>query len=182
MESSPSTDPDVASLQAGDAGSWEALFERMYPRMLAYAERRVGSREDARDAVSETFARLVKSLDRLQETAVTADGWCFGILHHVVMDTQRRSYRNRRGTPTQRRDEPEPADNLLLVDEHRAVRAAFDQLSPKDRDLLELRVVAGLSADEVATILDMGPGAVRMAQARALGRLRAVLDLADVDR
>jgi RNA polymerase sigma-70 factor (ECF subfamily) len=37
-------------------------------------------------------------------------------------------------------------------------------------------VVAGLSADEVATVLSMRPGAIRMAQHRALERLRALLD------
>ena len=59
---------DLALLRARDAATWEALFDRMYPRMLAYAERRVGSREDARDAVSEAFARMVKSLDEERPT------------------------------------------------------------------------------------------------------------------
>ena len=53
--------------------------------------------------------------------------------------------------------------------------AAFALLPDRDRELLELRVVAGLSSDEVASILDMQPGAVRTAQARALDKLRAVL-------
>jgi RNA polymerase sigma-70 factor (ECF subfamily) len=69
-----------------------------------------------------------------------------------------------------------PEDQLLLSDEHRQVRDAFDRLSPKDRDLLELRVVGGLSAGEVGEIMKMRPGAVRMAQQRALTRLRSHLD------
>ena len=40
-------------------------------------------------------------------------------------------------------------------------------------------MVAGLSSEEVASILDMLPGAVRTAQARALTKLRAVLDRSD---
>jgi RNA polymerase sigma-70 factor (ECF subfamily) len=141
--------------------------------MLAYAERRVGTREDARDAVSETFARLVKSVDGLAKLGATPDGWCFGILHHVVADAQRRMYRRRKGSPVDPCAEGEVGDALVLADEHKAVRDAFSRLSPKDRDVLELRVVAGLQAEEVAQILSMRPGAVRMAQARALDRLRA---------
>ncbi len=164
---------DFARLQARDAATWEALFDRMYPRMLAYAERRVGSREDARDAVSESFARLVKSVDGLAKPGATPDGWCFGILHHVVADAQRRMYRRPSGSPVDVRVEGEVGDSLVLADEHAAVRDAFAELSPKDRDVLELRVVAGLQAEEVAQILSMRPGAVRMAQVRALDRLRA---------
>jgi RNA polymerase sigma-70 factor (ECF subfamily) len=173
LETAANQDGDLARLRARDATTWEALFDRMYPRMLAYAERRVESREDARDAVSETFARMVKSLDGLTKPGVTPDGWCFGILHHVVTDVQRRMYRRRKGIPADIHVDGEVADALVLADEHQAVRAAFSQLSPRDRDVLELRVVAGLGAEEVALILSMRPGAVRMAQVRALERLRA---------
>ena len=58
----------------------------------------------------------------------------------------------------------------------RAVRAAFAKLGPADQEVLELRIMAGLSADEVAQTLGKRPGAVRMAQNRALGRLRALMD------
>jgi RNA polymerase sigma-70 factor, ECF subfamily len=173
LETAAVQDGDVARLKARDTAAWEALFDRMYPRMLAYAERRVGSPEDAKDAVSEAFARLVKSLDGLTRPGVTSDGWCFGILHHVVADAQRRMYRRRKGVPADIRAEGEVAEALVLADEHQAVRAAFAELSPRDRDLLELRVIAGLSAEEVGLILSMRPGAVRMAQARALERLRS---------
>ena len=54
--------------------------------------------------------------------------------------------------------------------------AAFARLRPEERDLLELRVTAGLDAEEVATVLGKRPGAVRMAQARALARLRTFLE------
>jgi RNA polymerase sigma-70 factor (ECF subfamily) len=173
LETAADQDGDLTRLKARDAVAWAALFDRMYPRMLAYAERRVASREDARDAVSETFARLVKSVDGLTKPGVTPDGWCFGILHHVVADVQRRMYRRREGMPADVRADGEVADALVLADEHQAVRAAFAQLSPRDRDVLELRVIAGLDAEQVAQILSMRPGAVRMAQVRALDRLRA---------
>lgn len=56
------------------------------------------------------------------------------------------------------------------------MRAAFAKLSKADRELLELRVVAGLSSEDAAAALGKKPGAVRMAQARALEKLRAHLE------
>ena len=62
----------------------------------------------------------------------------------------------------------------MIADEEAAeVRRAFGELSAEDQELLELRVFAGLSADEVGAILERRPGSVRMAQHRAIGRLRA---------
>src|SRR5207248_9756458 len=57
-----------------------------------------------------------------------------------------------------------------------AVRAAFERLGPANQELLELRVMAGLSAEAVGQVLGKRPGAVRMAQNRALGRLRALME------
>jgi RNA polymerase sigma-70 factor (ECF subfamily) len=66
-------------------------------------------------------------------------------------------------------------EQAALSEEHAAVRRAFDHLSQDDRDLLELRVVAGLSSEEAAYVLQRRPGAVRVAQSRALKRLRTYL-------
>ena len=55
-------------------------------------------------------------------------------------------------------------------------RAAFARLDPDERELLELRVVGGLSSADVAAALGKQPGTVRMAQMRALARLRTFLE------
>jgi RNA polymerase sigma-70 factor (ECF subfamily) len=167
---------DLGLLRSRHPEAWDAFFERMYARLLGYAERRLGAGEDARDAVSETFTRMVGSVDAIGRRAVNPDAWCFGILHHVVADHHRRAYRARTASLLPNDAAVVPEDQLLLSDEHRQVRDAFDRLSPKDRDLLELRVVGGLSAGEVGEIMKMRPGAVRMAQQRALTRLRSHLD------
>jgi len=59
------------------------------------------------------------------------------------------------------------------------VRRCFSLLSEKERELLELRVVAGLSAEQVAAVLKKRPGAVRSAQSRALAHLRTLMEQDD---
>ncbi len=165
----------VGRLRAGDPASWETLYRRMYPSMFAYARRRLSSAEEAQDAVSETLTRTVAGLDRLADAGARPESWLFGVLRHVVTDRQRHDYR-RRDLPSRREiDAPDPLESLVVDEEQRAVRSAFTKLSERDRELLELRVVAGFSADEVAELLDMQPGAVRTAQSRALDRLRSLL-------
>jgi RNA polymerase sigma-70 factor (ECF subfamily) len=175
VEESADHGGEASRLVAGDAATWEALYGRVYPAMLAYADRRLGTIEDARDAVSEAMSRAVATVERMAELSLVPEAWLFAILRHVVIDQQRRVYR-RRALPVSRHiAEAEPLEQLVIGDEQAAIKAAFARLPDRDRELLELRVVAGLSSDEAASILGMRAGSVRMAQARALNRLRSLM-------
>lgn len=65
---------------------------------------------------------------------------------------------------------------MLLHDAGNEVSDLLDSLSDKARDILILRVFEGLPADEVAQLVGSTPGAVRVAQHRALAKLRAVVE------
>jgi len=166
---------EITALCHGDREAWTGFYERVYPTMLAYARRRLGSRDAASDAVAEALARTVATVARMSSLDVSPEAWAYGILRHVVHDVWRRRGRERRSVVPLSPAGPDPTESVGLSDEHRVVRQAFNQLSGADREVLELRVIAHLSSEEVAAILDMSPGAVRMAQARALTRLRATL-------
>jgi len=165
----------VARAKENDGDAWEELYLHVYPRLLAYARRRLPA-DEARDAVSETMARAINAIDRFEPKGYGFEGWLFGICRHVVADTHRATGRRARGTPNDTADDASPDEGLLHDEEAEAVRAAFAKLSDADRELLELRVVAGLSSEDAAAALGKRPGAVRMAQARALERLRGHLE------
>jgi len=162
-------------LRNRDPAAWESFYERVYPMMLAFAERRMGRGEAARDAVSEALARTVKTVARMQELDAAPEAWSFGILRHVIADHHRKAYRDRTVVEPYNDNAPDATTNVDVTFEHESVRQAFSLLSESDRELLELRVVAGLSSEEVATILSMRPSAVRMAQMRALEKLRSLM-------
>jgi RNA polymerase sigma-70 factor, ECF subfamily len=164
----------VERARAMDHAAWETLYRRLYPRLVAYARRRLDD-DRARDAVAECFARAVAGIDRFAWRGAGFDAWVIGILRYVVIDEQRDRDRERRRRPELGPVVDDPGDALIRDEEAVAVRAALQRLSSADRELLELRVVAGLSAEDVAAVIHKRPGAVRMAQARALGRLRAEL-------
>jgi len=168
----------VARARDGDEAAWDALYRAVYPRLLAYAQRRLSSPDAARDAVSETMARAITKIDRFTWTAGGFEAWLFGILRHVVLDAQRAAGR-RTHVPMvidRASDEPSPLDQVLNDEEAAAVRIAFARLDPAEQELLELRVVSRLSAEEVASVIGKRPGAVRTAQSRALARLRVLME------
>ena len=166
-----------ALLAEGDPGAWRDFYARVYPSMVAYARRRLGTLEAARDAVAEALARTVTTVGRMEEVGASPEAWGFGILRNVVADAQRRRSREWRVVATLAPDPPGAEERAAIADEHDEVRRAFERLSEHDREILELRTVAGLTSDEVASVLLMNPGAVRMAHARALARLRDLLEV-----
>ena len=162
---------------AGDHDAWEKIYRHVYPRLRSYAARQVGA-DGADDVVNETMTRAVAGIGGFRWEPAGIDPWLFGIARRVAVDHHRKVGRARRlnRAASSPAGDAQPGDAVELADEHAAVRAAFDQLTPSERELLELRVVAGLSAEQSAAVLGKRAGAVRVAQSRALSRLRHILD------
>ncbi len=121
------------------------------------------------------MARAVARIATFQWRDGGFDAWLYGILRHVVIDAQRADAREFRRRVPAEASAASPLDFVLEGEEAEAVRGAFAELLPADQEVLQLRVVAGLSAEEVGVVLGKRPGAVRMAQSRALAQLRRKL-------
>ena len=164
----------------GDPDAWEAVYRRVYPRLFAFCRRRLTSDHEADDVVAEVMARAIGGSDRYRPGAAGIDGWLFGICRNVLRETWRGHQRDDRwqdlGPSLIPLVDDGPLDQVLHHEERTRLVAAFARLEPDERDLLELRVSAGLDAAEVGKVLGKRPGAVRMAQTRALARLRVFLE------
>ncbi|MGH9186677.1 MAG: RNA polymerase sigma factor [Acidimicrobiales bacterium] len=164
--------------QAGeyDPGAWEALYRRVYQPLYGYALRRLAEPLAAEDAVSETMTRALDRIGQFTWKGAGFEAWLYGILRNVVHEAWRASARTARASslpvPVA---EASPPEVVIAGEEAAAVRRAFADLSAEDQEVLELRVVSGLSAEQVAAVQGRRAGAVRMAQHRALARLHALL-------
>ena len=163
-----------------DGDAWDELYTDAYPRLFGYCRRRSASDQDADEVVAEVLSRAVAGIEQFVWGETQFIGWLFGICHNVLRESWRRTERDRaRVVRVAGLADPapsEPSDAIVDDEQYTEVRAAFAKLSSEDRDVLELRIVAGLGATAVGAILDCSAGAVRMAQSRALGRLRALLN------
>jgi RNA polymerase sigma-70 factor (ECF subfamily) len=152
---------------------FEDLYRVTYPRVLAYA-RSMASREDADDAVAETYAiawRRQRDIPRSAEL-----GWLIGVTRRVLANARRG--RRRAGALhalldlQPRAPGPDPADCI----EDAELRAALLALSPPlDREAIVLTAWFDLPSADVAQALGITPAAFRMRAARARRRLRAAL-------
>ena len=189
----PSSVDDLAVLvgpaRAGDPGAVEQLLARLRPTVLRYCRARLGrvhgSYGSADDVAQEVCLAVVKALPSYVDTGTPFVGFVHGIAAHTVTDAQRASSRERSaatGTVPERADAAAGPEDVVLAGERaQAARALLDRLPPAHRELLVLRVVAGMSAEQTGAALGMTAGAVRVAQHRALSRLRALATVHGVE-
>jgi RNA polymerase sigma-70 factor, ECF subfamily len=160
-----------------DPDAWEALYRRSYGPLFGFARRRLFDDQAAEDAVSETMARALDGIDRFTWQGGGFDAWLFGIVRNVVRELSRARWRHAGPVADERpATDRSPEEHAMAGDDSAWMRVAFARLSDEDREILELRVQGGLSSEEVGRLLGKQPGAIRMAQARALQRLRVNLE------
>jgi RNA polymerase sigma-70 factor (ECF subfamily) len=121
---------------------------------------------------------VVGALPGYQIKGLSFRAFVYGIAAHKVTDAFRAIGRNRSEPMAELPDTPVttdgPEQRLLAAELAERLDGMLHRLTPRQREVLVLRVVAGLSAEEVAQIVGSTPGAVRVTQHRALNRLRAV--------
>jgi RNA polymerase sigma-70 factor (ECF subfamily) len=203
MTTSPDTDELLRRSSGGDPDARNLLLVRhrtQLRQMVAVRlDRRLAARVDPSDVVQEVLAEAAQRLpDYLRERPLPFYPWLRQLAAERLIDLHRRHLHAKRRSV--RREEPGglaglpdesaealadrlaasatgPSQHLLREEARVRVRAALGQLSPRDREVLELRHLEGLSVAETAAALGIAVGAVKVRHLRALTRLRALLDL-----
>jgi RNA polymerase sigma-70 factor (ECF subfamily) len=168
----------VAAARQGDPDAIEAVYRRYAPAVHAYFRTRVADPHLAEDLTGDAFVAVLRALPSYQGGPEAFAGWLFTLVRRDFVDHLRRSAR-RPESPAETYDEREPvpdtADEVLARAEHEGVRAALAQLSPDQQEVLVLRVVAGLTAPEIAAATGRTVGAVKALQHRGLDSLGRLL-------
>jgi len=174
----PLDDRRVEAAKRGDPSSWEAAYLVYGKALMGYLTLRLENREDAADALSETFVRAIDRARGFRGDAFGFRAWLFTIARNVSTDQYRRRARVvviPERLDFEDRGQPSSEDRAILNEDVEQLRKGFSRLSPADQEILWLRICSGLSASEVGSIVGKRAGAVRMQQMRALEALRGQL-------
>ena len=168
-------------------GSRRALQEVLriiHPQVLRYCRARIGGgrQPTAEDVAQEICLAVATSIGSYEDKGRPFMAYVYGIAFNKVTDAHRAMGRDK-STPTEEipedsANEATPEEWALEADGSNRMRALLDTLSDKAKNIVILRVFNGLSAEETAEIVGSTPGAVRVAQHRALAQLRKTLQAA----
>lgn len=173
---------DLASQAvSGHPAAIEALIGQVRPMVVRYCRARLGRTTGhyhvADDIAQEVCLAILSALPRYRDMGRPFASFVFGIAAHKVADALRSASRLAVPTddlPDGPDDRPGPEETVLACLEGQRAWALLARLPVHLRDLLVLRVVTGMTAEETGRLLGMSAGAVRVAQHRALTRLRAL--------
>jgi RNA polymerase sigma-70 factor (ECF subfamily) len=163
----------LVAARLGEEWAVALLWRELYPRILRYLRVAVGD-SDAEDLTSEVWLEVARGLGRFDGDESAFGAWVFTIARRRVIDTGRKVQRRRTDpvSPEQinrgSHDAPEALEARLALD---AALRCVARLPRDQAEVVALRVLADLSAEQVAEIVGKSAGAVRVLQHRALRRL-----------
>lgn len=181
----PSDEELLTAARQGDAAALETLLVRYQPQLYRFGLRMCGNEDDAGDVAQESLISMARSLrDFRGESSVSS--WLYTIARRFCIKKRRRSkFAPARedsldaleATAAERvaDSSPNPEQTTTNRELAAALTRAIDALDPSQREVLVLRDVEGLSAPEVAKILDISIDAVKSRLHRARVAVRQEL-------
>ncbi len=183
---------DVAAAVAGDRAALQRLLTEIRPLVVRYCRARVGFAErgfgSADDVAQEVCLAVVTALPRYKDQGKPFMAFVYGIAAHKVADAHRSSSRNKSDPTADIPDEMarngvqgggvdgsaylDPVQSYLDAESRLRVERLLAGLPEKQREIVVLRLIVGMSAEETAAAVGSTAGAVRVAQHRALAKLR----------
>ncbi len=177
----------VAAAKRGDTQAFEELVFRHQQRVLAVAQRITNNREDAEDAVQESFHKAFRHIDAFQEKSRFST-W----LTRIAMNEAFMLLRRRRGVhevlPENPDDgvksgseafvdqSPSPEESCWRRECTELLTEAINRLGPKIRSTILLRDIEERSAEETAQILGTSIAAVKARVFQGRRKLRATVN------
>jgi RNA polymerase sigma-70 factor (ECF subfamily) len=195
-------DAELEALKSGDEAAFEALINRHHGPMMRLAMVYVRDRGVAEDVVQETWLTCLRTLGRFEGRS-SLKTWIFGILINVARSKRRKESRILALTSFLRRDDSDshrptvdrgrfrgdgdwiappdswsnvPLSKVLSLETMGQVKAAIEALPARQREVIVLRDVAGLEADEVCRLLSITAANQRVRLHRGRAAVRKQLE------
>jgi RNA polymerase sigma-70 factor (ECF subfamily) len=185
------TDADlVALLRAGDEEAISQLVEQWSPTMLRVARSFVGSAQSAEDVVQEAWLGMLSGLARFEGRS-SLRTWTFTILVNRARTRGAREARTVPQSTLATGDEPAtdgwssidvasrwdtaPESVVLSREALLELDRAISALPPRQRQVVTMREISGMSAEEICAVLAISPANQRVLLHRARAALRTAL-------
>ncbi|MFI5609346.1 RNA polymerase sigma factor ShbA [Amycolatopsis sp. NPDC051903] len=176
-------DPLVLAAGRGDERAITELLHVLRPVVARYCRARMGGRDlsylSADDVAQDVSMAVLKALPDYQDRGGSFLYLVHAIAANKVADAYRAVARDRSEPVPELPERPlvgnEPESYALRLDLGSRLQEMLTRLAPLQQEILTLRIIVGLSANETAETLGISAGNVRVTQHRALTKLREMI-------
>ena len=172
----------VLEARQGDPWAFGRIFDEFHEPLYRFIASRVNRPSDAEDLTQLVFVKALEALPRYEQRGAPFGGWLFRLARNTIIDHARTRHDHAEldAAADRATDEAGPDEAALLRQDLDLVARALRELTDEQREVIELRFFAGLSAREAAEAMGKQEGTVRGLQFRAIASLRRSLGL-DLD-
>ena len=181
------TAADLVAARCREPAAVTRIYTAYAPALFRFFLAAVGDRPTAEDLTGDVFKSAIEGLPRFRGPVEALGGWLFRMAHNDLADLWRKQARSPGITPLDDTLEEaawaagadNPEDLAIQRIEGDRVLAALRHLPSDQREVLLLRMAAGLSAPEVAVIVGKTTGAVKSLRHRGVASLARALGVND---
>lgn len=171
----------------GERAAFGELYDRYVRAVYRYVAYRVRDDDEAEDVTADVFIKAMVGLPRYKPRQAFL-AWLYRIARNTVIDRTRLAYRRTETALSEplaaalpaRDTDFDPEARALATDRGELLRTALARLSGDQQDVLVLRLIAGLSAEEVGVVMRKPASTVRGIHKRGLRSLRRYLSPDDL--
>ena len=169
----------VAEAQQGDSWAFGVIFDHYHESIYRFIASRVHRPSDAEDLTQLVFVKALEALPRYESRGIPFGGWLFRLARNAVIDhvRTRHDHAELDSVVEWAHGDAGPDELAVVRQELDAVGLALASLTDEQREAIELRFFAGLSAREAAEAMGKQEGTVRGLQFRAIAALRRQLGI-----
>ncbi|MCJ7857919.1 sigma-70 family RNA polymerase sigma factor [Corynebacterium kalidii] len=178
----------VPSAVEGDGRALQRIIDLIHPPVVRYCRARVPSTKypTPEDLAQEICLAVARAIPGYEDQGKPFMAFVYRIAANKIVDARRSQSRDL-SVPTDEVPDQEvvtstPETVAMDVSSCNEVVQLLDTLSDKARQIVTLRVFGGYSAEETAEIVGSTAGAVRVAQFRALAKMRETLETRETSR
>ncbi len=173
----------VEKAKGGDQQAFGELYDLFAEKIFRFIKIKIRDQQEAEDILQETFVKAWRALKNLEMKGLNFSAWLYAIARNGVNDFYRKKYRQPEIAELNEEvaavaavaggGAEEEVDRQYLS---QAMEKCFELLPDQYKEILEMRFVQDFSTEETAKILGKSNLSVRLAQHRALKKLKIILE------
>jgi RNA polymerase sigma-70 factor (ECF subfamily) len=181
----PNSIDDIATLlqraSSGDQAAWKVVVDHFGPRVFGLMRVNCGDPDLAEELTQSTFCTVASKISDGYQEHGRFESWLFRIAMNRLRDEMRRRKRHARPTTHEAmaafiKSPSEADDEAFDEGDREALVLALEQLSSKERQIIDLRHVGGMSFRQIEELLQEPVGTLLARHHRALRKLRGLIE------
>ena len=167
----------ITRAQKGEKDAFGQIYELFHKRIYRYCLFNTQASETAQDLCQETFFRAWKSLSTFSQKGGSFQAYIFRIARNLIIDLSRK----KKELPLENYDQVDDRqvleEGLEKQDDIKKVRNALSKLDGIERQIIILRYFEEMTTAEVAKVVGLREGALRVRTHRILKKLKEQIEI-----